>query len=259
MDSAESYLSRAVQQLEQGCFAQAAAIADEALEKFPDESELWQVEGMAHHRLRNYPAALTAMETASRLGPLAPGSQRVLADCYAQVGKTDLAKWLYRDLVQQPDCPGTLLPEVAADLGRLGDDDAALAVCHAMLERDPDCPRAHFGVGYYMNRLNHPPETILPFLETAYRIAPNVAMYRVGLALLRDRLGDINAAYELLKTVPTSEVYWPHSLSRMLQIYQAVGDVCRCLDCKARIMQLAAYSSTCNACTPPKPGRSESK
>ena len=47
----------------------------------------------------------------------------------------------------------TLLPAVAAGLGRLEDFDLALQVCERIVAENPAHHQAFFGIAYYRNRL----------------------------------------------------------------------------------------------------------
>lgn len=182
-------------------FVDAAELASEGLGRFPEDGRLWQALGIALRRLRHWGRAMEALETASVLVPLHPVARCALADAYLAVGKPGLARDIYLYLVQSIPLPTAVLASLAAGLGKVGDDQRALEVCRELVSREPGNHAARFGVGYYMSRLGHEPEAILPHLEHACQLAPNNASYRANLALVQLALGDSENAVETIRNV----------------------------------------------------------
>ena len=216
------------------------------LEQIPEHAPALQLKGLILKHLGKFEEAITAFETASRSDVLPCGVQRAFARCYAQTGKRDVAIWMVRDLAKQEDCKKETLAELACDLGEFGDSSGALEICQGLLAKHPNCPKAAFGVAYYMNRLNYPAEEILPMLEQAYRASPTTVSFAVGYAFCLDRLGRPYEAQGILGAISPADIFWPHCLNRMMEIFLTTNDRPRYLACHNRLVELV--EQTPNPC-----------
>jgi tetratricopeptide (TPR) repeat protein len=238
MDDVEAGLERVRRLIHDGELTDAETAADALLASHPEHGGLWCAKGECRRRLGDHAGCVQALEAASVRMELPAESQLRLAECYAGVGRNDVAVWLLRDVPNKHDCTSCLALRTAAALGRLGECDAALELCLEVRERFPDRGEAAFGVAYYMNRMGKAAEEVAPFLQAAHELDPDNTMYRVSLSLCLACLGRTHEAYGLVKDVDLRSVEWPHCLTRLMEIFASAGDQSRYLDCQARMRQL---------------------
>jgi len=228
-----------------GLFAEAAEMARVGLQVDPDDVRLWEFLGIARHALREFPAAMEALEQATVRGPLSPAAELALAGCYLVLGRMELAGSMYRHLATRPHVPGRLLPSMAAGLLHVGEFQWAVEVQRrAALER-PDDEDALYALVHYMGLAEYPPELIRPIADRVFRINPASIRNRVFLALVHHRLGDHQAGYGLLSTVDMQELLTqccPCRLIRLASLFAAVGDRARHEACMARLAGLRRMS-----------------
>jgi len=239
MDEAEALLIRAHSLLDREQLTEAETLVDGLLKSFPDHGPAWAVKGDIRRRRSDHQGCVEALEAASLRMELSAETQLQLAECYAEVGRSDLAKWLLRDIPAKPDCSDCIVMKTAAALGRLGESSLALDLCLLVHRRSPDRHEAAFGVAYYMNRMGKDAAEVVPYLRAAYERSPNDVMYRVSYALCLDRLRRTDEAYRLVANLDLHLVKWPHCLTRLMEIFARAGDQSRYLDCQARIMHLS--------------------
>jgi len=208
----------------QGRVDEASELAARCVEEAPDDGRLWQFLGLLRHRQGDYAGACDALETASLLVPIEPASRCALADCHARAGRDGLAGDLYRQLGRDERCPTSLLPAVAAGLGNLGQNEAALAACRKIVRRDPEHHHAHFGIAFYLRRLGRPAPAILAAVARAHELAPQVVLYRMTLAVLLDQAGRRDEACDLLRSLDPSTIACRRCLHRAMAIFQDAGD-----------------------------------
>lgn len=227
--------------LEQGDYEQAAKLAAAGVDAHPEDGRLWEMLGVALHRLDEHAGAVDALETATLLKPLVTGARYALAGSYDMVGRREMSVFLYRMVAEDDQTPLCLLPKVASRLGQMEEYSAALDVCRLVVLRNPEHHEAHFGQAFYLRRLGAARECVAVPLGRAHDLAPHVALYRVFLAVLRQEQGRTEEACELLTAVPLEEVHCPESLRRMMTIFYAGRDQQRgdeCARCLRRIESL---------------------
>jgi tetratricopeptide (TPR) repeat protein len=232
MNRARDIFHRSLEHFHQRRFSQAEIVARAGLSEFPDDGLLWQLLGMLRQRAGDFEGASEALETASLLVPLDPSVRCALADCHARLRRTELARQLYQHLAQDDACPTALLPAVASGLGSIGDDATALDVCRELSRREPTRHEALFGIAFYMRRLGHPAESLIPVVARAHELAPEVTTYRVLLASLLANTGEHQEAYELLRDVPPESVRCSGCLRRMMAVFRLAGDDARLGTCR---------------------------
>lgn len=218
--------------LKVGQLEQAAELAATAVCDFPDEGALWELLGVSHQRRGEYELAREALEMATLLKPLDIGARFCLAEAYAATGYRDLAVFVYRLVAEDPRTPTWLLPKVASHLGELQEFAEALAVCQRIVDRDDSRHEAHFGMGFYLRRMGMATDRVLAAISRAHELAPQIALYRVVLALLWHEQGRTDDAHELLRWLPPDAVMCPDSVKRMMLVFHSVNDVQRVLDCR---------------------------
>ncbi len=203
----------------QGRFDEADIQAQLALEQWPNSGLIWQVRGLIHRRRSEFVAAREALETAMSLVPLGPAGRCALADSYVALGQHDLARTLYGDLADDPQCPTGLLAPVAAGLGNVGQPAEALKVCRILIHRDPDRHDALFGIAYYLRCLGHPVAEVIPPIQRAHQLAPDSLLYRVTLALLLGQEDRHDEAEPLLDGLDPERLGCCHCLRRIATIF----------------------------------------
>jgi thioredoxin-like negative regulator of GroEL len=234
----DSLLADARAFLADGDLGRAEAAADAVLAVHPEYGPGWCLKGEIRRRLSDAEGCIQALEAASLQMELPAEMQLHLAECYASAGRSDLAKWLMRDVPAKADATDCIVLKTACALGRLGASDEALDLCRDVFERSPDRHEAAFGVAYYMNRVGKESSDVLPYLRAAYDLDPRNTMYRVSLALCLNSLGRTEAAYAVVADLDLARVEWPHCLTRLMEIFAGAGDQSRYLDCQARLRQL---------------------
>ena len=232
MNPARDIFDRCLEHFHRGRFPQAERLARAGLREFPEDGLLWQLLGMFRQRAGDFVSASEALETASLLVPLDPSVRCALADCHARLGRAELARQLYRLLAGDGACPTALLPAVASGLGSVGEDATALDVCRELSRREPTRHEAFFGMAFYMRRLGHPVESLIPVVTHAHDLAPEIVTYRVFLASLLATTGKHQEAYELLRDVPPESVRCSGCLRRMMAVFRLAGDDARARDCR---------------------------
>ena len=224
----------AVQLYEESRFEEATAVAREAIEESPDNGRLWELYGTARCRLQDFEVACEALETASVLVPLHPLAQYALAACHAHANRTELACLIYEHLGESVT-ETRLLSLVAVRLGALNEHSAALKVCRRIVDLDPRHHQAIFGIAYYLYRLGFSSRTVIPHLEMALALSPDILSYRLNLAFALFENGCDRRAHELLRPVAVEDVSSPCCLQRMRQVFDRVGDHARALVCRVRL------------------------
>src|SRR5215203_3978877 len=104
MDDVEALLIRTQTLIDDDQLSEAEAVVDDLLRSFPDHGPAWAIKGAICHRRSDHQGCVEALEAASLRMELSADTQLLLAECYAKVGRCDLAKWLLRDIPAKPDC-----------------------------------------------------------------------------------------------------------------------------------------------------------
>ncbi|HTU92643.1 MAG TPA: hypothetical protein VMF69_21355 [Gemmataceae bacterium] len=225
---------RAIQLYNEGEYALTVDLARQHLQETPDDGRFWELCGMARWQLKDFAAALEALEEASVWTPLHPQTQYVLAACYVWADLPDLAVILYEHLGEIVANTG-VLAAVATRLGALGRHESALGVCRRITVLDPSHHATYFGIAYYLSCLGHPPQALIGPLAMAVDLAPHVLHYRVNLALAWSDAGVPEKAYDLLKSISLEAVSCPCCLRRMQAVFNSVSDYGRSLICRVRL------------------------
>ena len=224
MKSADDAFVRGQQLLEQRRFAEAEALARSALAEEQSDGRLWQLAGIASWALGAVVRARADLETAGTLAPLCPMAWLALADCYVGLRQHDAARGIYRMLADHAAFPTSLLPRLATGLGRIEEYRAALKVCRTLACREPRHHAAFFGMAYYLSRLGYPQRSVLARLRQAFRLAPDMLLYRVNLACVYADLGRIRAAHGLIRDLNPLAIPCPCWLRRLVRIFDLAQD-----------------------------------
>ena len=232
------FLAAAQERFRDQQLSQARDLCQRGIEVYPESGRLWELVGVVAWFQGDTAPCLHALERASMLVPLQPLAQLALASAYALVDKPDLARTVYSHLATAPEFPVPLLPQLAAGLGRLRENAAALLVCERLIDLRPTYHPAWFGVAFYRQRLGEPIENVLAPLEQAHRLAPNARTYRLNLAACLARLNRFAEAFSFIDEIPIAEI--PHAswIRQMRPIFVSLGDLARVWECDERLQAL---------------------
>jgi tetratricopeptide (TPR) repeat protein len=207
-----------------------------------DDGQLWQLLGVALWSRGERDPAREALESASVLVPLCPLATCALADCYYRLGKVEPARACLMHLARPGRCPVELLPRVASGLGAIGEDAVALEVCRRIVDHDPAHHSAHFGIAYYLARLDGPAEDVIESLRRAHSLAPDRLPYRLNLAWALACVGKWGESAELLAELSAGTVRCPFWLARMETVFVSAGDRERASICRAQLTVLLSFA-----------------
>jgi tetratricopeptide (TPR) repeat protein len=241
MQTGTQFCDDAFALLEAGDFDEAVGLAECGLRSYPDEGRLWELRGIAQGCRLCVREALGSLERASLLVPLSPFGQIALAGCYVQCNHLRSAGCIYAFLVTRDDLPPSLLADLAEGFDHAGQPEWALEVCRAAVRRVPDCHPALFAIAHYLSKLDHPADEIVPVLQRAFDLCPDEVLYRVDLALLLARCGQVHEAYLLLVDADLEELlklHCPPRLNELTQVFRQQGDQMRARACEARLRQV---------------------
>ncbi|MEX2138234.1 MAG: tetratricopeptide repeat protein [Pirellulales bacterium] len=226
-----------------GDYAHAAELAQHGLAQDPDYGPLWQLRGLLQQAQGDTAGAVRCLEAATTLGPLSATAQCALANCYAAVGQSALAGTIFKYLATSKSCPAELLSTVSIGLQRLGDFDGALVACREAARRMPEEDAPWFGIAFCLSRLGYPPDMILSPLQKAFDLAPECMSYRVGLACMLHRAGQLDRACRLIQhlSIETIEaITCTNCLHRLVVLYEAIDDAARRDACSQRLTRLTS-------------------
>lgn len=244
MESVNDCCERVKSLYQNGQFEQVLNLTAEAVEQHADHPQLWHFRGLAHHARGEFPQAVSALETLTLLVPLAPPTQLALASSYLVTGKPELARTMYRHLALSCVVPVSLLAQLAAGLDCLEEFELSLQVRREWAEREPSCATAFFALARSMARLGYPAEALLAVLWQAFQLAPDRILYRVDLALVYQRCGNAEKAYELLQAVPAAEfraICCPPRLEGLMTVFTDAGDAERLAVCQHKLASLKTH------------------
>ncbi len=174
---------RATKLFKSGFTKPALDITDLSLADNSDQGELWLLRATILHSEGKWAEALVAIETAAALIPLTLGGELVLADCYSQIGKHELALSSYEYLFSRQTLPVSFYAGLYAGFKRANRFDLAMSACRRAIELAPENDEAYFGMAHCMSALAYPPRQITAVLQKAVNLAPDKTHYRLSLAL----------------------------------------------------------------------------
>ena len=215
-----------------------------AIEQFPENGRLRELQGLAEHARQRFASALAALEMASLLVPLSIDAQLAMAAAYRATGKPEDARSILGYLASRQDLSTRVLPRLAAQLGQLGEYQRALEVCRVASERMPERDESYYGMAFYMIRLRYPLECILPLLRYAISLAPRCRLYRVTLVNLCSIAGRWSEAYEAACGLPVADVTCLNCLNKLLAVFVQVRDHQRRDACLAQLLKIERWRNS---------------
>jgi len=236
--SVEELLTQILLSLENRQLVVAERLLRNALDQHPDEGRFWELLGTVLWCRGEQNEALASLETASAYRVLTPLSQIILADCYAKLGKPNLAFIILYFLTEEDRCPTALLSHLASALGRINEHYLAALIFARLVERVPTHHRGWHGLAYHSLRLGRSTESVLPFLRSAFELRPYCVTYRVNYGLALADLGRDEEAVLLLDQVHPQTIGCLCKLTRLSRFYRKLGDTIRYELFESRILEL---------------------
>lgn len=221
--SKDSFRLTSMKHFSAGEFRRALAAARRGIAHYPDDCQLWQVRGTALRQLGRHRAAVRALETATTLGPLNPFTRCALADSYAAIGRTTLARDIYELIASEEGCPAEALPLLARGLGRVGANAQALGLCRRLIKSNPQNHRAWFGAGFYAARMGRDPRQVIRYVRRAHQLAPKVDAYRINVGVLEAVLGREGDCEMTLRGLSSRSLLSPDVLRGLVHTLRANG------------------------------------
>lgn len=225
MTAADCLCRSATDKLDEGAFAAALELARAGLQRDENHAGLLQVYGLAAYHLGEPLDALEGLEGASVIAPLSPISQLALGDLYIGFGKRDSAATILLFLAEPGRCPTPLLPDLARLLGKLGAFRSAFKVCRRLTELRPWYHPAHYGMAYYLAKLNRPLTKIIRHLRAAVELSPRAVPYRVALASALASSARPEEACAVIVCVPAEAIGCADCLKRLQGAAEDAGEV----------------------------------
>jgi len=128
------------------------------------------------------------IEKASLVAPVADEARILLASCYAQLRRTDLAREMYLQLALSRRLPPDLMLQVAAGLDAIDAPQLAMKVCEWITEQDETIAEAYFDMGIYSAKSGNALYLTEALTRRALQIDGGNVQYRIGLVALMIQL-----------------------------------------------------------------------
>ncbi len=224
---------------ELGQLHEADALVRLALERRPDDGRLAELQAIVWHGQEEYELAQGAFEAAQMLVPLSVPGQLAMADTLRRLGQREAARTTLEYLAGRDDVPTSHLSALAVGLAQLGDYELALNVCREASRREPERDEPLYGMAFYMTKLGHPVQRIVPVLERAHSLAPDCVHYRAALAIMYSRADMWPQSYAMFRPLEPAQVGCMNCLQHMIRVFEHVGDEARRTACIARLMAIA--------------------
>lgn len=238
MTPADCLFRSARDALDEGDFASALELSRAGLLRDGDHPGLLQVFGLAAYQLNEPLDALEGLEGAGVVSPLSAPSRLALADLYLRFGRREAAASELLFLAEPGRCPTPLMADLARLLGVLGAYRSAFKVCRRLTQLRPWYHPAHYGMAFYLAKLNRPAKAIR-HLRAAHALAPTALPYRVALAGALADAGEFAEACDLVRDVPADAIACPEVLKRLQGAAEVDGDVELAVRLRDRLREVA--------------------
>jgi Flp pilus assembly protein TadD len=157
--------------------------------------------GETYRRMKNYDAAISALNKAKQLLPDSVQAASTLALTLDAAGRSDEAAAAYNDTLKLSPNNGVALNNMAYMIAERGGDlDLALDYAQRARQVLSDSPEADDTLGWIYLKRKQPADAFRAF-RTAYEQNPGTAAFRTHLAMALDQKGDTSQEAEQLKTL----------------------------------------------------------
>jgi len=220
--------------------ADAIDLLARAVEREPDDGELWSLLGVAQCSAGQVSDSIASLETALTLTPVGPEGRLALALGYEVIQKRELATDLFVGLREEDGLPYRVLEPLSRALARADQPALALEVCQHAAVRRPDEVGPLRGIAFYLSQLGRNSEEILTVLFKAFHLDPEHFDTRMQLARRLHEAGRCQEASYLLSVVQIETSCCPSCLNAMREIFAAAGDHENAHRCVSTLVALAA-------------------
>ncbi|MEM6365418.1 MAG: hypothetical protein AAF539_01275 [Planctomycetota bacterium] len=194
--------------------------------KCDEPNDEWQERAFTLHEQGRVLEAADLIEKASLIAPICDQARIVLASCYAQLRRIDLARELYLELAMQRKLPIDLMLQVAAGLEATDAPDLAMKVCEWVIEEHPESAQAYYDMGFYNARSGHPLYMTEAFTREAVRFDPGNLHFRIGLVSLLIQMHREDEAMDVFGSVDPDQIEritCAGCLGRIASVLQRLG------------------------------------
>lgn len=234
---------RAIELYDRGFARAAIDVLEAELARFPDDGKLWRLRALLLQREGRREEAFDNIQRALILFPLGYEGMLVLADGYARQGDRLAAGGILSDLAVDGCFPAELWEPLYNGMASIGRWQAALAICRRASRQRPEDDSIYFAASNALVRLGRPPQLALAMLRRAIGLNPSEPRYRISLAMLLARMGDVEAGYRTFVELSREEVESIDCrccLHKALQLCIDRGDESRSSWLATRLATLAA-------------------
>jgi hypothetical protein len=239
-------VSRVSACLRSGLLSTAHASAGEALAVTLDDGRVWEIAGLLNHAGQQLGACLSKLETAMMLVPLRPAAWCALADASLQADRDEDARDLYAYVASLPGVSVDLLRYCASRLDAMDDSARALDVARRVVAMQGDSAQAVYEFGYYLARNGVASQLVISVMKRAVSLAPEQAIYRVGLAKMLSEWGDNSSALTWVRGFSArqlDQITCPCCLERLALLFESGHDPVRAHACRVRCEKRSAEPS----------------
>ncbi|WP_397568932.1 tetratricopeptide repeat protein [Schlesneria sp. T3-172] len=234
-------------------WGEAARLAGEAWAADTENGRLCEVAGLFERAAQNYFAGRRRLERAMLFVPLRPSTWCALADCYLQSGLYRDARDIYASVANGPEVPADILRYCASRLDSLNESPRALEVARRVVAMQSDHAQSVYEFGYYLARSGATASLVMSVMKRAISLAPEKAIYRLGLAKIVAETGDLSRALDWVRHLSASQldqIECRCCLERLAFLYEAGVDPVRAHACRVRMDNLPADSIPPTAIAP---------
>lgn len=253
----EDAARRATQLYERGFSRAAIDVLEAELTRRPDDGALWRLRAILLQREGRQAEAYENIQRALMLAPLGYEGMLVLAAGDLRHGRRSAAASLLGDLAADPNFPAELWEPLYNGLAALERWQAALAVCRRAGRVRPDDDAICFAAANALGRLGRPPQLSMAMLRRAIGLNPDEPRYRVALAMLHMKLGQMDLAYSAFSELSQREVDSLDCrccLQKALKLCIERGDVVRSARVASRLAALSNVQRHGGSAPPPSAG-----
>jgi tetratricopeptide (TPR) repeat protein len=193
-----------------------------AMQARPDDWASHANLGNFYMESRDFPAAVSCFETATKLEPRQIGPMVNASMAYSNLGKNDKAEQSLRKALRMEPANAAANFNFGLLLGEQGRLLEAEAALRAALKTDPQMAAAAFNLGVILGDKNL--DEAIVWCQKAHALRPTDPKYAHTLAFYRRKKGDIDGAIELLRKAIQSEPSYMDAYLLLGEIYEERRD-----------------------------------
>lgn len=242
MTNTDGQFERAAHAYQSGRLDEALTILADALDRSPDDGRMWELCGLIHRDQQETELSVDALERASLLVPLKPLAGICLAEGYAKLEKTELARDLFVQQLELPRIEVESILHIAVGLDECGFPGLAMKACRQAQRMDPNHAQTYYDTGFYAARCGYPINVVASLARRAIALDPEQIQFRIGLASLLYQHEHYDAALDVvgeIRAEQIAEIDCRCCLERIGDLFEKVGDWQRAEWCRNRMTYLS--------------------